>query len=99
MAALLGKFAGITQLLGAFAAEMLLIGLAVDIAAPVGAFPRGVTVIIKSVEEETVLEAVESAVTEAVQKSDAGIVETKVVKVRALDITFYNKTITHSCSL
>ncbi|MBR2800681.1 MAG: hypothetical protein IKE04_07360, partial [Oscillospiraceae bacterium] len=57
-------------------------GMVVDICAPAGAFPAGMTVAVTSVEEETVLPAVEAALQEAAESSDA-VVGTQVLQVRA----------------
>ncbi|MBQ7736541.1 MAG: InlB B-repeat-containing protein [Oscillospiraceae bacterium] len=65
-------------------------GMAVDIDAPEGAFPAGTTVTVRSVETEAVMDAVEAAVEESVRDGAEDVVETQVVMIRALDITFYN---------
>ncbi|MBQ2218231.1 MAG: hypothetical protein II418_04750, partial [Firmicutes bacterium] len=63
-------------------------GMDVVIDAPEGAFPEGVTVVVRAVRDRETLSAVKDAVAESMATDDSTNAE--VVEIQAFDITFYN---------
>ena len=65
-------------------------GILVSVEAPEGAFPEGTTMQLSVVEVEQILDSVESALVDDAQNDETRRETAKIVRVKAVDITFYN---------